>query len=73
MFHDNMTTHWPNSVRRSKAAPKILVNTITGQARLGRELNTTAKVEPDQAQKGPYVGCKATHAGLLFSARFSRL
>ena len=53
MFHDNMTTHWPNSLRRSKAAPKILVNTITGQARLGRELNTTAKVERDQMQKGP--------------------
>ena len=26
MFHDNMTTHWPNSLRRSKAAPKILVD-----------------------------------------------
>ena len=24
-FYDKMTTHWPNSVRRSKAAPKILV------------------------------------------------
>jgi len=31
MLHEKVTTHWLNSVRRSKAAPKILVAMAYGR------------------------------------------
>jgi len=73
----DIQTICPNEVITLSTLQRVFVHgkqtCITGQACLGRELNTTAKVEPDQAQKGPYVGCKATHAGQLFSSQLSRL
>jgi hypothetical protein len=48
----------PNEVSTLSALQRVFVHgksqtCITGQASLGRELNTTYKVEPDQTQKGP--------------------